>query len=336
MCAWYTIRSMYDIVTFGSATQDVLMRPDEFTLHDDVGSHTGKAFCLPFGSKVSVEMMVIASGGGGTNTAATFARQGFTTACVSVVGADAGGSAILDELRRERVDGKYCHMERGGTTAYSVILVGEEGERTILSYKGAGSHWDVNAIPWERLAAKWFYVDSLGGNSAVLERIVAEAKKHDAHLATNPGMQEIRLGLRRLAPLWKSFDIVGMNQEEAALLTGISYDKPEQIFKKLDAAIGGIVIMTQGTAGVSVSDGRILWHADVPKSEVVERTGAGDAFHSGFLTEFIRSGMIEKAIQFGTANATSVVSQYGAKAGILRAGDLGPWPLVSVRATPLE
>lgn len=334
---------MYDIVTFGSATQDVLMSPDEFAMHDDQGFATGKALCLPFGSKVKVENLVFASGGGGTNAAVTFARQGYRTACLGVVGKDANGSAILDELRREGVDGKYMLTHLGGITAYSVVLVGDggsprsmRGERTILSYKGEGTHWDVRAIPWEQLRAKWFYVNSLGGHRDVLERIVMFAHEHGIHLATNPGLQELELGLDVLAPLWKSFDIVGMNQEEAAQLTGISYEEPEKIFKKLDDTIGGIVIVTRGTDGVMVSDGRMLFSAGVPNEKVIERTGAGDAFHAGFLAEFIRSGSIEKAVQFGTANATSVVQHYGAKEGILRKSNCGSWPLVQVHTKPLE
>lgn len=326
---------MYDIITFGSATQDVLMSPEEFSMHDDAVFRTGKALCLPFGSKVGVEDVVFASGGGGTNAAVTFARQGLSVACISVVGNDANSSVILDELRREGVDGKYI-QRRSGSTAYSVVLVGDRGERTILSYKGEGIRWDVSAIPWQQLQTKWFYVNSLGGHFDMLERIVASAKKIGAHLATNPGSQDIMLGLERLAPLLKQFDIVGMNQEEAAMLTGISYDEPEKLFQKLDDSIGGICIMTKGSIGVAVSDGEHLYTAGVPDCEVVERTGAGDAFHAGFLVEFILSGSIEKAIQFGTANSSSVIMQYGAKNGILRKGNTGSCAPVDVTRTSLK
>ena len=67
---------------------------------------------------------------------------------------------------------------------------------------------------------------------------------------------------------------------------------------------------------------------------VKERTGSGDAFVSGFVSEYMRSGDIEKAIQLATANASSVVTQYGGKAGILKTGDMGPWPLVEVSISP--
>ena len=63
---------------------------------------------------------------------------------------------------------------------------------------------------------------------------------------------------------------------------------------------------------------------------MVERTGAGDAWCSGFVSELIKNGDMIKAIQFATANASSVVTKFGARAGILKEGDWGQWPLVEV------
>lgn len=325
----------YDIISIGSATQDVFLSGDGFHVLPSKEFSVGQGLCLPFGSKVQIRKIVFASGGGGTNAAVTFARQGFRTACIGVVGQDPNGSAVLDELRREGVDAKYFQLHHDDITAYSVALVSAGGERTILSYKGEGTHWQIDQIPWDSLSAKWMYVNSLGGHLDVLERIVVWAKEHGVHLATNPGPKEMEQGLERLAPLWKHFDIVGMNQEEAATMTGIPYDQEEAIFKKMDDAIGGIFILTKGAEGSVVSDGRMMFRAGIPNKEVIERTGSGDAFHSAFVSEFIRSGSIEHAIQLATANATSVVMQYGAKAGILHYPDTGSLPLVPVTVQKL-
>ena len=326
----------YDIVSIGSATQDVFVNADGFQVLTSSEFMVGKGICIPLGSKVPIKKIVFASGGGGTNAAVTFARQGMKTACIGVVGKDANGSMILDDLRRERVDAKYFQIHHADITAYSVILVSGNGERTILSYKGEGGHWDVDAIAWEQIEAPWMYVNSLGGNLELLERITTEAVRTGRHLATNPGGKEIELGLEKLAPRWIHFDIVGVNQEEAAMLTGRAFDKKEDIFRAMDEAIGGICIMTCGSEGVAGSDGHHLYTAGIPNRTVVERTGAGDAFHSAFTTEFIRSGSIEKAIQMGTANATAVVLHYGAKEGILRRGDQGAAPLVHVEKKSLR
>ena len=59
------------------------------------------------------------------------------------------------------------------------------------------------------------------------------------------------------------------------------------------------------------------------KTEVVDRTGAGDAFGSGFVSALAKGAGVEQAIRAGSANATSVVEYVGAKKGILRLKDLG-------------
>ncbi|HTP57235.1 MAG TPA: carbohydrate kinase family protein [Candidatus Paceibacterota bacterium] len=323
----------FDIIAIGSATQDVFLTSDSFRVVTDASFDAGQGICLPFGSKVGVSRVVFASGGGGTNAAVTFARQGYRTACIAAVGRDHNAPAILDELRREGVDAKHFQTDGADITEYSVILVGAGGERTILVYRGK-TELDARRIPWDSLRAKWMYVDSVGSLD-VLESVVTWAKKTGTHLATNPGGREIELGLAALAQFWKDFDIVGVNQEEAARLTGIPYNEEDAIFRKMDDAIGGIFIMTKGRHGVLVSDGHFVYSADIPNQEVVERTGAGDAFHSGFLAEYMRTGNIEKAVQFGTANASSVVMQFGAKAGILTKGESGQWPLVAVAKRPL-
>lgn len=83
----------------------------------------------------------------------------------------------------------------------------------------------------------------------------------------------------------------------------------------------------------------------MPDSPIVERTGAGDAFSSGFVAQIAQRTTtnrqpstedIIKAIQFATANASSVVTKIGAKEGILKKDDWGPWPLVKVEIKNLS
>ena len=326
---------MFDIITIGSATRDVFMKSEQFKIIEDKSFATGQGECFALGSKIEIKDIVFTSGGGGTNAAVTFARQGLRTACVGAIGDDFNGKDIIGELNNEGVDTDYFQTNKNGYTAYSVILVHEKGERTILSYKGEGQHFDVNKIPFKKFRTKWLFLDSLGGHYDLLETAVSWAVKNKVKLATNPGGKELAHGLDKLRPLLKHFPIVIMNQEEASKLVGIDYDREPEIFKAMDEIIGGVFVMTKGPAGVVVSDGNNIYRAGVPDSPVVERTGAGDAFSSGFVAEYIRSGDMAKAIQFATANASSVVTQYGAKAGILKKGDWGPWPLVEVSVSNL-
>ena len=334
---------MFDIVSIGSATRDVFFSAADLKKFKMDGFPTGEAVCLGYGSKIEMKKLVLTSGGGGTNTAVTFARQGLKTACAGVVGSDVNGEEILKELKNEGVEVRYFQKHNDDHTAYSVILVFPDGERTILSYKGEGQHFDVSQIPFNKLKTKWLFLDSLGGHYDLLENSVNWAVKNNIKLAANPGGKELAHGLDKLRSLLNHFSIVIMNQEEAAGLTGIDYKEEGKIFKFMDDLIGGVFVMTKGPDGVVVSDGKNIYKAAVPDSPVVERTGAGDAFSSGFVVEYIQATkrqetseqIITKAIQFGTANASSVVTQYGAKAGILKKGDWGSWPLIKVDVVPI-
>lgn len=326
---------MFDIVVIGSATRDIFLGIDEFKRLKTPEFSTGEGLCFPFGSKLEIKKIVFTSGGGGTNAAVTFSRQGLKTACIGVVGSDLNGQELLNELAGEGIETKYFQKHSDDFTAYSVILVDPSGERTILSYKGEGQHFDAGQLVLDDMKTKWLFLDSLGGHYDLLEKAVNWAAVNGVKLATNPGGKELDHGLEKLKPLLKNFSVFWVNQEEAAKLTSIDYRNESEIFKAMDELIDGIFVMTKGPEGMAVSDGKNVYRAKVPDSPVVERTGAGDASCSGFIAEYIRSGNIEKAIQFATANASSVVTQYGAKAGILKNGDWGPWPLVKVEQTPL-
>ena len=300
---------MFDIISIGSATRDVLMQSEAF-------EHAKP------GSKVEIKKLVLATGGGGTNYAVTFARQGLHTACIGVIGNDQNGQEVLHELESEGIDVSMFEKHHTDMTAYSVIMVYPNAERTILSYKGEGQHFEVSEIDFARLQSKWLFLDSLGGHYDLFEKLVQHAVKNNIKIACNPGGKELEHGLEKLKPLLAQMDIVLMNKEEAA-----------QLAPDLRPYVKGILSISDGHNGVTVWDKETKYTAGIPDSPVVERTGAGDAYGSGFISEYIRSGSIEKAIQFGTANASSVVTQFGGKAGILKSGDHGAWALVEVKVS---
>jgi len=90
-----------------------------------------------------------------------------------------------------------------------------------------------------------------------------------------------------------------------------------------------VVIVSDGPNGAVATDGKTILNAgmyeDVP---VVDRTGGGDAFGSGFLSQFAQGKSLRESVVFASANSTSVVQFIGAKEGILREGvELHDMPL---------
>ncbi len=82
------------------------------------------------------------------------------------------------------------------------------------------------------------------------------------------------------------------------------------------------MIVSDGLNGAVATTLAETVRATVPKTDkkAKDKTGAGDAFGSGFLSRYAAKKSLTEAMDFGIANASSVVSQIGAKAGILKKG----------------
>lgn len=325
----------YDIVTFGSATRDSFLRlkKESYRILEERGAQEGKSLCFPLGAKIFIENLQVASGGGATNTAATFANQGFEVAVCSKVSSDKRGEAVIEELKKFKMGTQFIKRDKRYPTAYSVILSAPIGERTVLIYRGACHFMELEDIPWEKLTkVKWFYLAPLSEKSTQLfGPLVKFAREHKIKIAANPGSGQLGLTQEVLKSILSQIDILILNKEESSLLTKISPQNQEMMIKELNSLTGGIVVMTKGKEGSVVSDGKYLFEAGVPSVLPLEKTGAGDAYGSGFLSGLLQKNDIEYAIQLATANATSCIQKTGAKSGLLKKGNWGIWPRVRVK-----
>lgn len=312
---------MYDIITFGSATKDIFIKTKNFKVFKDKNNFvTGKGICFNLGSKVDIDEILFSSGGGGTNTAATFSRQGFRVAYCGSVGQDLAGQEIIEEVGNLKIDTQLIVRSKKKPTNHSIVISGINDDRTILAYRGASEELKKDNIPWLKLKTKWFYISPLSGELCrVFGDLIDFAIKSKIKVALNPGNCQLSLPPKLLRRNLSKVDVLILNQEEASLLTGISYTKEKEIFKKLDEICSGIVIMTKGEKGVVLSDGEYLYRALAPQIKVQDRTGAGDSFGAGFVSGFLRSnGDITAAVQLGVANAAACLKKLGAKQGLLK------------------
>ncbi|MBI4090285.1 MAG: carbohydrate kinase family protein [Candidatus Kerfeldbacteria bacterium] len=311
---------MYDVITVGSATRDVFMRSRHIKIIKDVTFSTGEAECFALGSKLDVDYILFDTGGGATNTAVGFARQGLRTAFVGRIGrADVRGREVLRAIANEGVDTSLVVQDRNAMTAYSVILLTARGERTVLVFRGASAKFKPDELPRSRMRARWFYVTALGGNAAVVRAIFQQAARVKARVAWNPGAAELAWGYRRLLPFFKQSAVLLLNREEASSLLKVDYAHDRLVFEKLCFALPGLVVVTEGTKGAVVCDNERRYVAETHDIKVVDTTGAGDAFGCGFVGTYIQTdGDIRRALQFATANAESKLQHVGAKDGLLR------------------
>jgi len=272
---------------------------------------------LPVGQKLDLDEVVFATGGNVTNAGVTFARQGLHSKYMWCLGTDVASEAILHELDREGIDTSGVVQKDEYRASYSVILMLDGGERTILNYKGSAVPADTKELDFSLIdSSDWVYVSSLG-DIDLLERIVSRAAEHGVKVMLNPAGSELKEEAK-LKGILEDVEILAVNKEEAQQI--VSGETLEELVRH-GSHYCPVVIVSDGPNGATATDGKaIVWagmYEDVP---VVDRTGGGDAFGSGFLSMFSQGKSLKDAMIFASANSTSVVTKIGAKEGILHEG----------------
>ncbi|PID29320.1 hypothetical protein CR983_04165 [Candidatus Saccharibacteria bacterium] len=307
---------MTKILSIGAAIQDVfLSQSDEFKA---VCKDPHECFMqLKLGAKADVNKIDFATGGGATNAAVTFARQGLDAEFMGAVGDDPAAQAVLADLDREGVDTTHVITSGRYNTGYSVLLLASNGARTILTYRGASTHYQVDDFAIAESDADWLYISSMSGRMDVLDQVFVEAKQAGMKIMFNPGKGELGQ-IEKLRSLLDDVDILLVNRDEMKQIVD-GEELEELVLRGL--AVVPLVIVTDGPDGVMASDGRTLVRAGMYEDvKVVDRTGAGDAFGSGFLSQYAAGASLKRSIIFASANSTSVVTKIGAKTAILHKG----------------
>lgn len=313
----------FDVVTFGSAFVDVFLESSDFKVVKSDRVTGGLALCEVYGGKVAVRNLTITTGGGATNNAVGFERLGLQTAAVCCVGADDWGLFIRKNLQAEGVSPLYVQIDKKAQTSYATALVADDGSRTILVYRGASNSLSWAKVAWGKLNARWFHVSSLGGDLASLTKILRTAESKGIQVSFNPGNSELK-ARKKLRPFLSHLDTLLLNQSEAGKLLGVKGETAvEQRLKTLGPKR---IVVTRGRKGT------VVWEAGSPfirqgifPVKTREETGAGDAFGAGFVGGLLLGHNTETALKIGAANASSVVTQVGAKAGLLFGPELNDW-----------
>lgn len=320
---------MLKICALGAASQDVFLSGKGIRAQLDPRTNEYmEEFSQDFklGAKITVDTVNFATGGGATNAAVTFARQGIDSSFIGKLGNDVAAHGVLEELDKEGVDTHRVIYHESLGTQYSTILLADNGERTILVYRGAAnSHTREDYLEMDFEGIDWLYVSSFAGAMDALDIIFDRASQAGAKIAFNPGEAELK-EIEKLRALLEHVDVLLVNKEEAAQI--VEGQTSEELVRHA-LNLAPVVVVSDGPNGVVASDGKTIIEAgmyeDVP---VLDRTGAGDAFGSGFLSQYAQGASLKDSIIFASANSTSVVQKIGAKEGILYKGiELHDMPL---------
>ena len=259
----------------------------------------------PLGDKILAEELHQEIGGGAVNTATAFRRMGFKTAYLGILGNDSNTQLVLDYLKKEKIS--FVGKIKDFKTNYSVILDSQLDDRTILVYKGASEHLIPSDI--KNFDARWLYMTSL--KLPTMEKLSKKAKEAGATVAFNPSSYTSKIGQKKLKKVLNNTDILIFNKEEARMLLGTREDVIH-LLKRLKEIVR-IPVVTDGKNGAWVLKDDIIYHTTPKKNlKIVETTGAGDAFGSGFVSGLLLMKSIPEALRLGMLNSESVIGYLGA------------------------
>jgi len=301
---------MFDMISVGDCTLDSLIM-----IHDaevNCTLHTDRCmFCVNFGDKIPVDKLHRKVAGNAANNAVGETRLGLRTAFYTILGNDGTGEFIQKTLKKEKVNLDYVSLDHRKETNSSFVL-NFKGERTIFVYHAPR----IYNLP--KLAkSEWMYYTSLGPNHSKLNKqIVTYIKKNGVKLAYNPGTYQLQGGYKKMAEVLKVTYIIFINKEEAARIVGPQHDIRHYLLA-VHKTGPKIVVITDGPNGSFVFDGEKFWQMGILKTPIIERTGAGDAFASGFIAGLHKYKSIPKAICWGTCNSASVIMKYGPQDGLM-------------------
>ncbi len=348
------------IITVGGAATDIFIHDKHASQLNFATQNEQRSFLLfEEGSKIPIDELNFHTGGGATNSAVSFKQLGFDVATFFKVGDDKPSEFIIQRLANMGIDTQYVKQSHEYITGHSFIFPCKDGDRTVLCYRGANAHLHENEIPPIIEEFNNVYITSLSGESShLLVPITRLAKIHNGLVATNPGSSQLALGARDIYQALPNIDIFILNSQEACtfmlsmveqdialhqkvLRTQIS-ERNEALPNLLKAPLThqtvcfdirlflqailergpSIVVITNGAEGVYVTtqDG-IIFHPSLPTA-VVNTLGAGDAFGSCFVANYIEGANIKEAMLYGIINASSVISHLDAKSGLLTKHEL--------------
>ncbi|MEU8580968.1 ribokinase [Streptomyces abikoensis] len=288
----------YDVLVIGSANADLTVR---------VGRRPGP------GETVLGTDLVESAGGKGANQAAAAARLGARTALLARVGDDPFGRLLLEAQHAAGTELRHVLVEKGARTGTAMIVVGPDGDNTIVVSPGANARLspaDVRAAR-EVVAASAVVSLQLEIATETVRTAVETATASGTRVVLNPSPTPESLD----ADLLTAADPLVVNEHEAALLSGLPAGTPTDQAHALRERGARSVVITLGGEGALILDTEAAECVRIPgvSVEVIDTTGAGDAFTGALALRLARGATLEEAARFAVKVGAASVTRPGAQ-----------------------
>jgi len=262
-----------------------------------------------------------APGGSAANTIVGLARLGLKTGFIGKVADDYEGQLLLNDFRREGVNTNGIIVAKEGRSGVVAAYVDKKGERALYV------HPSVNdSLTFEEINIQYAKETRFLHLTSVDEKPFQAQKKlvkelPDVKVSLDPGEIYARKGLTELKPIIKRSFVVLPSEGELKILTRKGWREGAKTLLKEGV---GIVAAKLGERGCYVTDGREAYLIEPFKVNVVDTTGAGDAFSAGFLYGLVKGKDLYHCGRLGNFVASRCITRVGARTGLPRLSDLKP------------
>jgi ribokinase len=268
------------------------------------------------GETVTNAELSTGSGGKGANQAAAAARLGASVTFLGRVGDDEFGEPLVQALGEKGIDASLVKQISGESTGAAFITVTPDGENAITVAPGANR----SLTPEDADAAS----EAIGDSRVLVAQmeIPVETVVRAVEIAVQRGIR----ALVNLAPtfevpreLLEKLDPLVVNEHEAAFLLGgevEGVDGALSAASKLLSLGPQSAVVTIGEAGAVCASAESSRHLPAPKVDVVDTTGAGDAFVGALAARLARDAPLEDAVAYAVRAGAAAVTKVGAQGAL--------------------
>lgn len=256
-------------------------------------------------------------GGKGSNQVVGVARLGADASFVGIVGDDKLAEIATDLYRAEGVATDHLERTTELATGAGFIILSDKGDNAIILDMGANALLDARSVDRAeaRIAASAIVMSVLEIPVAAAARAMELGRRHGVKTVLNPAPAQ------PLPPeVLRHVDVLTPNETELRILLGLEPDDATPTLELAERLRGlgvGTVVVTMGSDGVLVLDGanEVRHVAPVPV-EVVDTTGAGDAFNAGLATALAEGRELVDAVRFGACCGALACTRLGVIPGL--------------------
>jgi ribokinase len=293
--------SRFDVVGFGALNVDILFKVNKFAEAEE---------------EIFVEDYKEACGGSAANTAVGIARLGCKAGYIGKVGCDREGDLLIEDFRNEGVNTDGVIRAKEGKSGLVLGFVDKRGARALYINSGVNDTIELDEINSKYISqARFLHLTSfVGEQSFQTQKKLLDLVSNKVKVSFDPGALYARKGLLNLESIIKRAYILMPNAIELELLTGeTDYRKGADLIIRMGAKIMAVKL---GGEGCYVTDGQERHLIEPFKVEVVDTTGAGDAFCAGFLYGLVSNKSLFECGRLGNFVASRCVKKMGARMGL--------------------